>query len=141
MGFTLTARATYRPRSTVGQFIAAKITPAVQAAVQAASALVVDEAKLLCPVDTGALQNSIEAKVAVSEKTVVGTITAGMPYAAYVEYGTGIRGAASPGAGPYPYKLSWPGQAAQPFLRPALDTTRETVAELMASQIAIGLKQ
>ena len=107
----------------------------------AATQLVVDEAKAICPVDTGALQNSITSSVATTDKTVVGTISADMFYAAYVEYGTGRRGAESPGAGPYPYKMSWPGQVAQPYMRPALESARSAIMDLMASQIAIGLQK
>ncbi len=141
MGFTITARATFRPRSSIGQFVAAQISPAVVASVDAASQLIVEEAKAICPVDTGALRDSISASTKQTGKTVVGTITAAMFYAAYVEYGTGRRGAESAGAGPYPYKMSWPGQVAKPYMRPALDTTRETVLELMSSQIAIGIQK
>jgi HK97 gp10 family phage protein len=135
----LTATARYTPRSSAGQFIASKITPAVRAAVAAASQTVVEEAKAICPVDTGALRDSIDSVVEDKGKTVVGTIYANVPYAGYVEYGTGRRGAESPGAGPYEYSLGHPGQVAQPYLRPALDTTREAVKEVFASQVALGM--
>lgn len=141
MNTAINATATYRPRTTSGQFIAAKITPAVHASVVAASQLIVQEAQAICPVDTGALRDSIAATVTDGETTVVGKITAGMSYAGYVEYGTGVRGAASPGAGPYPYDPKWPGQAAQPYMRPALDTTRDAVKAIFASEIAIGLRK
>ena len=141
MSTAISATATYRPRISSGQFIAAKITPAVQASVEAAAALIVQEAQTLCPVDTGALLDSIEATIVETDKTVVGKITAGMPYAGYVEYGTGVRGAESPGKGPYPYNPKWPGQVAQPYMRPALDTTRDAVKAIFASQIAIALQK
>lgn len=137
----LSATAVYRPRATAGQFIASRITPAVRASIAAVSELVVDEAKAICPVDTGALQASIHATVADGDKTVVGTIAADVPYAAFVEYGTGRRGASSPGAGPYPYTLSWPGMVAQPFLRPALDTSREAIKSLFKSEVALGMNR
>lgn len=139
MSSFLTATATYRPRSDMGQFIAAKITPAVRASVEAASKLIVDEAKSIAPVKTGALRDSISATVVDGESTVIGTISADVPYAGYVEFGVGVRGAASPGRGPYPYG-DRPGQVAQPYMRPALDTTRDAVRAVFASQIAIGLK-
>jgi len=60
-----------------------------------------------------------------------------MFYAGYVEFGTGRRGAASPGAGPFPYRQSWPGMAAQPYCRPALDIGRSQV--LTAWQAALGV--
>jgi HK97 gp10 family phage protein len=137
----LAATATFRPRGDSGQFIASFVTPGVLASVSASAELVVSEAKAIVPVDTGALRDSIGASVAEAERTVVGTVVAGMPYAAYVEYGTGQRGAASAGAGPFQYSPTWPGQAAQPYMRPALDTAREAIKELFRSQIALALKK
>lgn len=138
----LTATATYRPRADTGQFIAAVVSPAVRASVEAAAQLIVLEAQAICPVDTGALRDSISAGEPVdTDTTSVAKITAGASYAGYVEYGTGIRGAESPGAGPYPYDPNWPGMKAQPYMRPALDTTRDAVKAVFASQIAIGLRK
>lgn len=141
MNTSINATATYRPRTTSGQFIAAKITPAVQASVEAAAALIVQEAQTLCPVRTGELHDSITASVTQTDTTVVGRITAAAPYAGYVEFGTGRRGAASPDKGPYPYDPNWPGMVPQPFMRPALDTTRDAVKAIFASQIAIALQK
>lgn len=142
MNTFLTATATYRPRGDTGQFIAAVVSPAVRASVEAAAQLIVQEAQAICPVDTGALRDSISAEDPVdTDTTSVAKITAGAPYAGYVEYGTGIRGSESPGAGPYPYSPTWKGMAAHPFMRPALDTTRDAVRELFASQIALNLQK
>lgn len=140
-GVSLKARVQYTPRSSAGQFIAATITPGVIASVKAAQGLIVQEAQSMCPVRTGALRESIAAvEPDDSGKTVTGAVEATAPYAGYVEFGTGIRGAASPGAGPYPYSPTWPGMEAQPFLRPALDSTREAVKEVFASNLSIALK-
>lgn len=141
MNTAIKATAIYRPRGSAGTFISGRVTPVVHDAVQMAADIVVDEAKALVPVDTGALQDSISAMVTDTETSCVARITAGMPYAGYVEFGTGRRGAASPGAGPYPYDANWPGQRAQPYMRPALDTSRDAVKAAMASTIAIGLKK
>jgi hypothetical protein len=54
-------------------------------------------------------------------------VQATSPHAAYVEFGTGQRGAASAGAGNGPYSETWPGMPAQPYLRPALDTARPAI--------------
>ena len=117
MSAFLTASATYRPRSSSGQFIAAVITPGVRASVEAAAQLIVQEAQAICPVKTGALRDSISAgDPEDTGSTSAAKITASAYYAGYVEYGTGIRGAESPGAGPYPYSPTWPGMKAQPFL-------------------------
>ena len=135
----LSARAQFTPRNGLGQFVQTVVTPAVVASVEASCKLIEDAAKGYCPVDTGALRDSITSSVDDSGKTVVGTVSVGMPYAAYVEYGTGIRGSSSAGAGAGPYSTSWPGQAAQPFLRPALDESREAVIDLFRSNISLAL--
>lgn len=91
----------------------------------------------LVPVDTGELKASGSTRVEWVGTKVTGYITYGAYYAAYVEFGTGRRGAASAGAGPYPYKASWPGMAAQPYMRPALDLGRDQ--GLTAFQEALGV--
>ena len=121
----ISATGRYTPRSDIGQFIATKIVPGLLEAVDACGQIVEDEAKLLCPVRTGALRDSIGHRVDQTGSSVYSTVYAGEDYAGYVEMGTGIRGAASPGAGPYEYSATWPGMEAQPYLRPALDSTRD----------------
>lgn len=137
MGFTIKATAQYTPRNDVGQFISQRITPAVMAATEEAAALVLVEAQAIVPVDTGALRDSGkvgEAQVVNSRAMAGVSFTA--PYAAYVEYGTGIRGSQSPGTGPYPYSPTWPGMAAQPYLRPALDTARSEMLGIYALRLS-----
>jgi HK97 gp10 family phage protein len=128
----------YTPRSSAGQFVKAKITPAVTASVQAACQYVAEEAKAICPVDTGALRDSISFRVDEVGSTIQGTVYAGMFYAAYVEYGTGRRGAGSAGAGGYPYTPTWAGQTAQPYLRPALDSAHDVVMGIFRGQLAFS---
>lgn len=80
-------------------------------------------AKLLCPVDTGNLRNSIAHQVQPSEPAVyVGTNS---EYAPYVDLGTGKY---YPGGRPKPWayqdaKGSWhwtAGNPAKPFVKPAM---------------------
>lgn len=131
----LKATVTFTPRD-ISQFIADKIKPGIAAGVAAAQAVIAQEAQAICPVRTGALRDSITAEDPSDNGTsVCGTVSANMPYAAYVEFGTGIRGAASPGAGPYPYSSAWPGMVAQPYLRPALDSARQAVRDALASAV------
>ncbi len=138
---TIRATATATPRSSAsGQFISSRVTPAVRAAVTAFANLVLQEAQAIVPVDTGTLRDSGSVVVQDTPKTVVGHVVFSAPYAAYVEYGTGRRGAESAGAGPYPYTLSWPGMSARPYLRPALDTARQAGMELFNSQIAAAMR-
>lgn len=80
-------------------------------------------AKLLCPVDTGNLRNSITHQVDEGEPAVY--IGSASEYAAYVELGTGKY---YPGGRPTPWvyqdaKGNWHlthGQRAQPYLKPAV---------------------
>ena len=80
-------------------------------------------AKKLCPVDTGALRNSITHKIVDSEKAVyVGT---NQEYGVYVEMGTGKYVS---GGRPTPWAYQdaqgrWHmthGQRAQPYIKPAV---------------------
>jgi HK97 gp10 family phage protein len=136
----LQATATYKPRGDLGRYIQAHITPGVIAAVTASTELVKATAKQMCPVDTGALRESIVSEITETGKTIVGVVGPTAPYAAFLEYGTGIAGASSPGAGEGPYSMTWPGMAARPFMRPAIDENREAVKALFRSQIALGLR-
>ena len=112
-----------------------RIVPALVDSVEEGCEAVVAEAQTIVPVDTGALKESIHtASVELVGSTVQGHVVADEPYAAYVEYGTGQRGAASPGAGPGPYSPSWPGQMAQPYMRPALDTARPAILGAFAKR-------
>ena len=61
-----------------------KLEIANQAGLTAAAILVQGQAKLLCPVDTGRLRNSIVYQVSKDDATI-GT---DVEYAAYVEFGT-----------------------------------------------------
>jgi HK97 gp10 family phage protein len=99
-------------------------------AVGKAQSVVAEEAKAICPVDTGTLRDSIrEEPIDDDGKQVTAQVSANTHYAAFVEFGTGRRGAESAGAGPFNYTMSWPGMVAQPYLRPALDSARSRVME------------
>lgn len=83
-------------------------------------------AKLLCPVDTGNLRNSITHQVDESEPAVyIGVPQGPTSYGIYVELGTGKY---YPGGRPTPWvyqdeKGNWHlthGQRAQPYLKPAV---------------------
>jgi HK97 gp10 family phage protein len=131
----LSASATFRPRSDLGRFVEANVTPAVIASVQAACELIQTDAQALCPVDTGALRDSIQITLDTSGSTIVGRVGPTMYYAEYVEYGTGRRG----GPAPYAHVLSWPGQKPQPYMRPALDGAKDAVLDLFRSNLLLAL--
>jgi HK97 gp10 family phage protein len=125
----IAATATFTPgdvRHVLDLYVQVKLFTAVGKA----QSLVAEEARGYCPVDTGSLRDSIrEEQIADDGKRVSGDVSANMPYSAFVEFGTGRRGAESAGAGPFHYTMSWPGMVAQPYLRPALDSARDKVME------------
>lgn len=78
-------------------------------------------AKLLSPVDTGHLRNSIKTKGQIKQDGAEAQVYTNLEYAPYVEFGTGQRGAESNVDRPdgISYKADWKGQAAQPYMTPA----------------------
>ncbi len=132
----ISATATFRPRNDLGQFIGVVITPAVLASVEASCQLIQATAKEYCPVDTGALRDSIVYSVDQLDATVRGQVGPTMFYASYVEYGTGRRG--DPAA-PYAHVETWPGMVAQPYMRPAFDESKDAIQDIFRSQIGAAL--
>lgn len=126
----------------------ARIIPALVSAVTEASLAVVEEAKVLCPVDTGALQASIRTTaIEVVGQSVTGYVAATERYASFVEYGTGLVGQANP-HGPLPVagvpytgswvydfrRQNWIGEKARPFMRPGLDAARSRIVSAFADR-------
>lgn len=71
--------------------IAAGITERISAAISAGAETVAEQARSVCPVDTGALQ----ASIAVTQNGTSAEISANTDYAAYVEFGTSKMAAQS----------------------------------------------
>lgn len=78
-------------------------------------------AKMLCPVDTGELRNSIKESGEIIGDDINCQVYTNCDHAAYPEFGTGERGRESNIERPLEvsYKADWKGQAAQPYLTPA----------------------
>ncbi len=131
MNFTATGVFTPAPLSVVMGILGTQLQKGAEDAV----ALVYKKADALVPVDTGELRGSASNEVVDSGSVVTGTVAYESDHAAFVEFGTGIRGAASPGAGPYSYDPTWPGMDAQPFLRPALDESDEDVLDAIVGAL------
>jgi len=68
--------------------------------VNKATLIVEAQAKKLAPVDDGGLRSSIHPKVTTEGSKVIGTVYTACEYAAFNEFGTGIKG-----SGTYPYKV------------------------------------
>lgn len=119
--------------------------------------MVQGEAKLLCPVDSGGLRNSITTNVKETDKGITATVSTNMEYAPYVEFGTGKKGENSGGdkyPGPLSYKqdkwrvnipdvgVRWiEGQPAQPYLYPALKNNEDKVIKSIKEDLNKKIKE
>lgn len=109
--------------------------------VEQGAEIVLEEAEAIVPVDTGELRESGHVEMVTSGGAQPSAaVVFDSEHAAYVEYGTGVRGAASAGAGEGPYDPDWPGMAAEPYLRPALDTSRAAIVEVFRDNTALAVK-
>ncbi|MFJ7933708.1 HK97-gp10 family putative phage morphogenesis protein [Sporosarcina sp. NPDC096371] len=108
--------------------------------IQQATKMAQGEAKGLAPVgDSGMLRNSIKEKVVVKNGKITGIISSNLYYAAYVEFGTGKRGKASPSPPKsdknVKYRQDWAGMDAQPFLYPALKNNKDKAVGIVKEQL------
>lgn len=123
--------------------------------VSQAAEIVLEEAEAIVPVGTGALRESGHTEM--TKAPTLGLVSAivifDVPWAAFVEYGTGLRG-----EGTYPFPLptegvpftggwvydykqqEWVGMPSQAFLRPALDISRKSIQEVFRDNIAAANK-
>lgn len=131
----------------------------LRSAVNEATKLVHGQAKELAPVDSGNLAGSIHMQVKDTGKEMQGRVYTNLEYAAYVEFGTGITG-----NGTYPYKIKglsleyrdkgWAyfdedsgewiytkGQAAQPYMYPALANHKKTIEKMLKNAVSQALKE
>lgn len=119
--------------------------------------MVQGEAKLLCPVDTGSLRNSIVTNVKETSKGIEAKVSTNYEIAPYVEFGTGRKGEEFGGdkyPGPLSYKQDkwlvnipdvgprWiEGQPAQPFMYPALKNNEKLVKKNIASDLEKKIRE
>lgn len=132
--------------------------PIVQKAMKKQAEIVRGVAVRLCPADTGELRGSISTKVDQEAGAVIGTVYTNKAYASYVEFGTGPVGQAnhagiSPNVAVAYRQDSWvyqdedggfhttSGQAAQPFMYPALKSMEKRVAAGFAADLSAGIKK
>ena len=94
-----------------------------------------EEARTLCPVDTGSLRSTIRSSVIEDEASFSVTLEAGgqdlvdlrgKDYSQYVEYGVGPHERTSSLGNTFTH----PGQDAQPFIRPAGYNMEQKLQEL-----------
>lgn len=98
-------------------------------------------AKLLAPVDTGHLRNSIKTKSETTQEGAEAQVYTNLEYAPYVEFGTGQKGSESNIDRPegISYKEDWKGMAAQPYMTPAYLHAKNT--NEVENQVAKAIQQ
>lgn len=113
-------------------------------ALEEACILVENDAKRLCPVDTGQLRSSITHEI----EDNIGVVGTNVMYAPYIEYGTGLFSSLGTGRQErWSYqdaKGEWHstiGQRPQPFLHPALEQNRKKVKEFIQMAIESEVKK
>ena len=107
-----------------------QLVPALTEGVRNAASAVLEISQGLVPVDTGELKASGGTSVEWKGSAVNGYVTYSADHAAYNEFGTGQRGAASGNGAPgITYDPAWPGMTGSPFVRPALDLGRQQVLD------------
>ena len=127
-----------------------RLVPRLLDAANDSAAAVLDESQVLVPVASGSLKDSGEKSSEWTGSKVLGHVRYTAPHAAFVEFGTGLRG-----MGTYPFALpesgvpitgnwvydykqqDWHGQIAQPYLRPALDNKREFILQAFRHALAM----
>lgn len=112
----------------------------------------------LCPADKGELRRSILGKTEVQSDKVIGTVYTNKEYAPYVEFGTGPTGESnhagiSPEVNVSYSQEGWGyqdndgewhytnGQAAQPFLYPALKSMERVVSKNIGTDLQASIKE
>ena len=131
----------------------------LRSAVNDATTLVHGQAKALCPADTGLLRESIHMSVKSVGNELQGRVYTNTEYAAYVEFGTGVKG-----NGTYPYSVKglsleyknkgWAyydedkgkwiytkGQKAQPYMYPAIHRQKKTIESILKQGVKTKLKE
>lgn len=121
----------------------ARLIPKLTIAAEKSTLLVKTEAQALAPVASGDLRDSITGSIVWRGSSVIGTVQATAHHAAFVEFGTGLRG-----RGTYPFALpsqgvpitgswiydykqqGWKGMTSQPYMRPALDNNGAQILQI-----------
>lgn len=116
---------------------------ALQGGIDKATRRVKRDAKLLCPVDTSRLRNSIQHKTTIQDGKIEGVVSTNVEYAPYVEFGTGQRGEQAQVFRPVgiSYRLDWAGQPPVPFLFPALVQNENQIKKDMINEVKKAIKE
>ena len=113
---------------------------AMRKALKAGGQILLDEAKLRAPVDTGALRDSIDMKVSTNTKAESGTVTIGAKLDQVVRKAGGDQ-SQTPGVYGMFVEFGVPSRniAAKPWLRPSFDSKGEAAVEAFVNALRDGL--
>lgn len=111
---TMTVRGGEQLRRNLDRLAGAQRRQAQQDGLEAGARIVETHAKVLCPVDTGFLRNSITVDEVTPMQAIIAPHT---DYAEYVEFGTSRM-------------------AAQPYMRPALDEHEGEIVQAVEATVA-----
>jgi len=105
--------------------------------------LVQGEAKLLAPVDTGDLRKSIHRRTESNKSRVRGIVYTNSDHAAYMEFGTGQKGAETNTNTEVSvsYKEDWVGVPAQPYMYPALKNNKDQVIKNIKDDVKAAIRK
>lgn len=123
--------------------MAENINEKTEIALNKAALRIERDAKQKCPKDTGALRASIGSQIELGQNVVAVTVGTNVPYAPFVEYGTGLFAKNGDGRKDVPW---WymdaegkfhitRGQHPQPFLIPAFLENRDYIIECFKEAI------
>lgn len=119
--------------------IAEALAAAATRACSATADHVLTQASVLVPVESGELLGSGNVTHENDGVNPASQVNFDSEHAAFNEFGTGLRGASSEGRGPYAYDPDWPGMPATPYLRPALDASRELFFDNVSGEVRNAL--
>lgn len=112
-----------------------------------ATLMVAEDAVRRAPFRTGELANSINYEMGENEQGRYGCVYTDCDHSLYVEFGTGKKGAQSNPELPEGVSISWDmswehGQAAQPYMYPALKNNTQKILDMANKDIkkAVGGK-
>lgn len=119
------------------------VEKALENGIDKAARRVKKDAKLLCPVDTGKLRNSVQHKTSNESGKIEGVVFTNVEYAPYVEFGTGQRGENAQVFKPVgiSYRYDWAGQPPVPFLFPALTQNENQIKKDVTSAVMKAIKE
>ena len=111
---TMRVRGSEQLRRNLNRLGGAQRRPAQRDGLEAGARVVETHAKVLCPIDTGTLRNSIMVDEVTPDRAIIAPHT---DYAEHVEFGTSR-------------------QAAQPYMRPALDQHEAEIIDAVERTVA-----